>query len=184
MKKWTLPITYTEHISKYVIIFKRLKWSWQYLVEKNTKICSHVSPLFHTLKMLIMITQSVAVHGRDLYLVKPTLGPQKKFQHLIRAEEVVITRLRIGHTKATKSYILSRGPPTGCHHCGQTLTIDHMLLECALLSWWILHSRLVECFLRDNTWDLHSGIPARSGFLLSDMMCPHTLTMWSDLSNC
>ena len=26
-----------------------------------------------------------------------------------------------------------RGPPTVCHHCGQTLTIDHMLLECAVL---------------------------------------------------
>ena len=42
-------------------------------------------------------------------------------------------RLRIGHTKATKSHILSRGPPTACHHCGQTLTIDHMLLECPVL---------------------------------------------------
>ena len=57
-----------------------------------------------------------------IYLVKPTLGPPKKFQHLTRAEAVVITRLRIGHTKATKSHILSRGPPIGCHHCGQTLT--------------------------------------------------------------
>ena len=38
------------------------------------------------------------------------------------------------------------------------------------MSWWILHSRLVECSLRDNSWDLHSGIPARSGILLSDMM--------------
>ena len=27
----------------------------------------------------------VAVHGRDLYLVKPTLGPPKMFQHLTRA---------------------------------------------------------------------------------------------------
>ena len=70
---------------------------------------------------------------QNLYLVKPRLGPSKKFQHLTKAEEVVITRLRIGHTKATKYLILSRGPPTGCHHCGQTLTIDHMPLECALL---------------------------------------------------
>ena len=38
------------------------------------------------------------IHGRDMYLVKPTLGPPKKFQHL--------TRLRIGHTKATKSHII------------------------------------------------------------------------------
>ena len=60
-------------------------------------------------------------------------GGPKKFKHLTRAEEVVIARLRIGHTKATKCHILPRGLPTGCHHCGQTLTIDHMLLECALL---------------------------------------------------
>ena len=38
------------------------------------------------------------------------------------------------------------------------------------MSWWILHSRLVECSLRDNSWDLHSRIPVRSGILLSDMM--------------
>ena len=37
------------------------------------------------------------------------------------------------HTKATKSHILSRGLPTTCQHCGQTLTIEHMLLECTVL---------------------------------------------------
>ena len=93
-----------------------------------------MKPLVNSyIQNLVQTKWDVAVHGRDLYLVKPTLGPPKKFQHLTRAEEVVITRLRIGHTKATKSHILSRGPPTSCHHCGQTLTIDHMLLECALL---------------------------------------------------
>ena len=30
-------------------------------------------------------------------------------------------------------HILSRGPPTTCQHCGQTLTIKHMLLECTVL---------------------------------------------------
>ena len=93
-----------------------------------------MKPLVNSyIQKLVQTKWDVAVHGRDLYLVKPTLGPPKKFQHLTRAEEVVITQLRIGHTKVTKSHILSRGPPTGCHHCGQTLTIDHMLLECALL---------------------------------------------------
>ena len=29
------------------------------------------------------------------------------------------------------------------------------------MSWWILHSWLVEYSLRDNSWDLHSGLPAR-----------------------
>ena len=93
-----------------------------------------MKPLVNSyIQKLVQTKWDAAVHGRDLYLVKPPLGQPKKFQRLTRAEEVVITRLPIGHTKATKSHILSRGPPTGCHHCGQTLTIDHMLLECALL---------------------------------------------------
>ena len=81
----------------------------------------------------VQIKWDVSMHCRDLYLLKPTLGPPRKFKHLTRAEEVVITRLRIGHTKAAKSHILSRGPPTACQHCGQTLTIEHMLLECTVL---------------------------------------------------
>ena len=75
----------------------------------------------------------MSIHWIDLILLKRTLGPPRKFKHLTRAEEVIITRLRIGHTKATKSHILSRGPPTACQHCGQTLTIEHMLLECTVL---------------------------------------------------
>ena len=38
------------------------------------------------------------------------------------------------------------------------------------MSWWILHSWLVQYSLPDNSWDLYCGIPARSGILLSDMM--------------
>ena len=81
----------------------------------------------------VRIKWDMSIHGRDLYLLKPTLGSPRKSKHLTRAEEVVITRLRIGHTKATKSHILSRGPPTACQHCGQTLTIEHMLLQCTVL---------------------------------------------------
>ena len=32
------------------------------------------------------IKWAISVHSRDLYLLKPTLGPPKKFQHLTRAE--------------------------------------------------------------------------------------------------
>ena len=83
----------------------------------------------------VQIKWDVSIHGSDLYLLKPTLGPPKRFRHLARAEEVVITRLRIGYTRATKSHILSRGPPTACPHCGQTLTIEHILLyvQCTVL---------------------------------------------------
>ena len=89
-------------------------------------------PVHSYSQQLVQTKGDVAVHGSDLYLVKPTLGQPKKFQRLNRAKEVVITRLRIGHTKAIKSHILSWLPPTACHQCGQTLGIDHMLLECAV----------------------------------------------------
>ena len=96
--------------------------------------CTDLKPMVNSdIQQLVQTKWDVAVHGRNLYLVKPTLGQPKKFQCLTRVEEVVITWLRIGHTTATKSHISSRGPLTDFHHCGQTQSIDHMLLECAVL---------------------------------------------------
>ena len=145
------------------------------------------------IQKLVQTKWDVAAHGRDLYLVKPTLEPPKKFQHLTRAEEVVITRLRIGHTRATKSHILSRGPPTVCHHCSQTLTIDHMLLECA-----VLQECRDEYYTVDSLNTLFQTIPEtciveflrEAGFFyliwcnLLTSTSPQTWTIWSDLNNC
>ena len=113
----------------------------------------------------VQIKWDVSVHGRDLYLLKPTLGPSKRFRHLTRAEEVVITRLRIVHTKATKSHFLSREPLTACPHCGQTTRIYSV----ATKSWWLLHSWLIEDPLWDHPRGLHSRVSERCWILLSDM---------------
>ena len=152
-----------------------------------------LKPLVNSyIQKLVQTKWDVAVHGRYHYLVKPTLGPPKKFQHLTRSEEVVITRLRIGHTKATKSHILSRGPPTACHHCGQTLTIEHMLLECA-----VLQECRDEYYTVDSLNALFETIPEtcivkflrEAGFFyliwcdLSTSTSSETWTIWSDLSN-
>ena len=132
-----------------------------------------MKPLVNSyIQKLVQTKWDVAVHGRDLYLVKPTLGPPKKFQHLTRAEEVVITQLGIGHTKATKSHIF---PRTANWLSPLWWNTDHWPYAAGVcivtgMSWWILHSRLVECSLWDNSWDLLSRIPARSGILLPDMM--------------
>ena len=93
--------------------------------------CEDLKPLVNSyIQQLVEIKYDVAVYGRYLYL--SNTRATEKFQHLTRNEEVVIIRLRIGHTKATKAHILSRGPPTTCHHCGQMLTIDHVLLVYAV----------------------------------------------------
>ena len=126
---------------------------------------------------------------RFVIYVMPTT---QKFQHLTRAKEVVITRLRIGHTKATKSHILSRVPQTACHHCGQTLTIEHVLLECAVLE--ECHD---EYYTVDSLNALFETIPEtciveflrEAGFFyliwcnVSTSTSSQTWTIWPDLSN-
>ena len=154
---------------------------------------SDLKPLVNSfIQKLVQTKWDVAVYGRDLYLVKPTLGPPKKFQHLTRAKEVVITRLRIGHTKAIKSHILSRGPPTACHHCGQTLTIEHILLECAVLQecrdeYYTVYSLIVLCETIPDTCIVE--FLREAGFFYpiwcnwSTSTSSETWTIWSDLSN-
>ena len=67
----------------------------------------HYADLKHVVNSYIQqevhIKWDVSIHGRDLYLLKPTLGPPRKFKHLTRAEEVVITRPRPqSHTSCPK----------------------------------------------------------------------------------
>ena len=103
--------------------------------------------------------------------------------------EAVITRLRIGHTKANKSHILSRGPPVACYHCGRRLTIDHKLLECA-----VLQECRDEYYTVDSLNTLFEKIPEtcivkslrEAGFFylicckLLTSISPETWTIWSD----
>ena len=99
-----------------MLLFIDKLFAWNYYVQHNQIRCQ------------------ISNYTCDAVYDRPVDAKYVSYQNVNgRAEEVVITRLRIGHTKATKSHTLSRGPPTTCHHCGQTLTIDHMLLECAVL---------------------------------------------------
>lgn len=47
-----------------------------------------------------------------------------------RKEQVVLTRLRIGHTLLTHKHIFERGEPTKCDTCNTNITVEHILLEC------------------------------------------------------
>lgn len=67
-----------------------------------------------------------------LHLVKPQLRkviPQK----LNRFTEVTLTRLRIGHTYATHKHLLTGTDPPTCIHCGESLTVLHVLIQCPVL---------------------------------------------------
>ena len=47
-----------------------------------------------------------------------------------RQEEIILARMRIGHTRLTHQHLMCREPPTYCENCIVPLTIYHILTEC------------------------------------------------------
>lgn len=79
----------------------------------------------------------IAKHWQKAWLADNTLG----LRHIKLStlpwtdtknskDQRVLTRLRIGHTKYTHSYIFDKGSPPLCHFCGTTITVRHILTEC------------------------------------------------------
>ena len=47
-----------------------------------------------------------------------------------RRTEIILSRLRIGHTYLTHNYILEGGDAPVCDHCDCLLSVDHILVHC------------------------------------------------------
>jgi ribonuclease HI len=65
-----------------------------------------------------------------LHAIVPTVGLRTVF-HLPRREEIIIHRLRIGHTHLTHKHLLHGENPPTCATCGTPLTVEHLLLQCS-----------------------------------------------------
>jgi ribonuclease HI len=46
-------------------------------------------------------------------------------------DQRVLTRLRIGHTRLTHTFLLKKEPPPNCDCCGTVLDIRHIIIECS-----------------------------------------------------
>ena len=94
----------------------------------------------------VQIKWDVFIHDRDLYLLKQTLGPPKKFKHPTRAEEVAITRLRLATPKPQYH--------TSCPEDRQLLvSIVARLWRLSTCSWSVL------CYSIDSLRTLFETIP-------------------------
>ena len=62
--------------------------------------------------------------------LKPTLKPWRSSARRNRQEEVILCRLRIGHTYATHGHILRGEEKPLCPRCFVPLTVAHVLLSC------------------------------------------------------
>ena len=69
------------------------------------------------------------IHNK-LHSINPKIGLGVPIHSLSRREDVVMTRLRLGHTLLTHTHLLSNSPNPICPTCGSDLTINHILLTC------------------------------------------------------
>ena len=64
-----------------------------------------------------------------LRFIKPTLGKWTTSNRKSPQEEVVLGRLRIGHTRFTHGHILAGNLRPRCESCNKNLTVFHILVE-------------------------------------------------------
>ena len=69
-------------------------------------------------------------HSNHLFEIKPKLATWQTSSQNTRQREVLLTRLRCGHTRLTHSYLFDNDPPPNCERCGSRLSVEHILLEC------------------------------------------------------
>ena len=67
--------------------------------------------------------------GNKLLDIKPTIGEYRSVVRNIR-KEVVLDRLRLGHTRVTHSVLLQGEEKPQCVGCDTPFTVRHFLLEC------------------------------------------------------
>ena len=67
--------------------------------------------------------------NNKLFRIQPTLGEWRPALWASRIEQVVISRLRIGHTRLTQAFILKQEPQPQCLTCQTTCTVKHILIE-------------------------------------------------------
>jgi ribonuclease HI len=62
--------------------------------------------------------------------IKNTTVYWPKPQTSNRKDEVIINRLRIGHSKMSHGHLMRREEPAICQTCGEPLTVKHLLVHC------------------------------------------------------
>ena len=75
------------------------------------------------------------LRNNKLRSIKDDILPFPPLSNENRREEVVLNRVRAGHTRLTHGHIMESGPPPVCPFCNDSiLTINHIFVECPELA--------------------------------------------------
>ena len=75
-----------------------------------------------------------ANRNNKLFAIKPGLGEWLPGFRINRREEIILARLRIGHSYITHSYLLKGEEEPQCIPCNAPLIIKHVLVDCVDLA--------------------------------------------------
>lgn len=97
----------------------------------NSDMHLHVKDQKNKIKNMIYFKWQNEFNNRELF-IKNTVNSVKTKSNIIinRHDDVVLTRLRIGHTRLTHSHhLVGRRRPI-CGECGSLLDVRHILVDC------------------------------------------------------
>ena len=72
--------------------------------------------------------------NNKLRSIKDTVNVWSSSQRKNRREEVLLCRLRIGHTKLTHGWLMDGTQQPRCQNCNEPLTVKHLLVGCVHLN--------------------------------------------------
>ena len=104
---------------------------------KNTIIqwnCRGLRANYDELQLLLNDYDPAVVCLQETYLKESNNASFRNHRivpKLSRREEIILARLRIGHTRLTHSYLLKREEQPYCIGCDTPFTVRHFLLDCA-----------------------------------------------------
>ena len=96
-------------------------------------IKDYMNIIKHTIMMKWQDQWSNESNNNKLKQIKSNVTLWKSSLQVDKKAEVVLTRLRIGHTRLTHGYLMStpHGDIPRCNSCNTLLTVKHILCECA-----------------------------------------------------
>ena len=66
----------------------------------------------------------------QLQKIQPDVKAPRKRECKCRMDERIMSRLRMGHTRLTHSFLMKREPRPLCNRCQKHLTVKHFLVKC------------------------------------------------------
>ena len=108
------------------------------------KLALDITPIQNTPIPLSDLKKTIKLHSKSIFQqyweqipltnklkrIKNNINPRNSFNSISRRDDIIITRLRTGHTLLTHSYLLNKATPPICDFCNIQITTEHILLQC------------------------------------------------------